>query len=151
MNIKGYELTDEIVIEIGRFAILWNCFERDFFNNKCCLKKINEIYKKLTISKDAQEKLANVLNKRRNCFRQLISYYVNIGLHPGNAHQAKREDSILMQEFIKQESEDSRCGCLLVIYRIRNNLMHGLKNIEELNGQLELFQAVNDVLESIKL
>lgn len=45
MNIKGYKLTDEIVIEIGRFAILWNCFERGFFNNKCCPKKINEIYK----------------------------------------------------------------------------------------------------------
>lgn len=92
-----------------------------------------------------------MLNERRNCFGHLITDYVNIGLHPSNAHQAKREDSILMQEFLKQESEDSRCGCLLVIYRIRNNLMHGLKDIEELNGQLELFQAVNDVLESIKL
>ena len=50
---------------------------------------------------------------------------------------------------MKQEEDDLRCGCLLVIYRIRNNLMHGLKCIEQLNDQFELFQAVNGVLESL--
>ena len=51
---------------------------------------------------------------------------------------------------MKQDSEDLRCGCLLVIHRLRNNLMHGLKLIEELNEQLTLFQAANEVLESIE-
>ena len=50
---------------------------------------------------------------------------------------------------MEQEEDDLRCGCLLVIYRIRNNLMHGLKCIEQLNDQLELFQTVNGVLESL--
>ena len=27
MKIKGYELKDKTVLEIGKFAILWNCFE----------------------------------------------------------------------------------------------------------------------------
>ena len=50
---------------------------------------------------------------------------------------------------MKQEGDDLRQGCLLVIFRIRNNLMHGLKCIEQLNDQLELFKAVNGVLESL--
>ena len=33
---------------------------------------------------------------------------------------------------------------------IRNNLLHGLKIISELNGQIELFKAINLVLENIK-
>lgn len=49
-----------------------------------------------------------------------------------------------------QTGDDLNCGCLLVIYRIRNNLMHGLKMVEELNNQLKLFKAVNGVLESIR-
>lgn len=150
MNIKGHELTDEIVVEIGRFAILWNCFERFIFTNECSPAKIKEIYKELSISKAMQEKFANVLNERRSWFGQLIPDYVDTGLYPGNARHAKEEDSELMQEFMKQEGEDLRCGCLLVIHRIRNNLMHGLKLIEELDGQIELFQAANDVLESIE-
>ena len=52
---------------------------------------------------------------------------------------------------MEQKGTDLNSGCLLVIYRIRNNLMHGLKMVEELNGQFELFQAVNGVLESIEM
>lgn len=54
-----------------------------------------------------------------------------------------------MEKFMEQKEEDVRCGCLLVIYRIRNNLMHGLKCIEQLNDQLKLFEAVNGVLETL--
>lgn len=35
MKIKGCELKNETVLEIGRFAILWNCFESEWCNNKC--------------------------------------------------------------------------------------------------------------------
>ena len=51
---------------------------------------------------------------------------------------------------MEQKGDNLNSGCLLAIYRIRNNLMHGLKMVEQLNDQFELFQAVNDVLESIK-
>ena len=42
------------------------------------------------------------------------------------------------------------CGCLLVIRRIRNNMMHGLKAVSELDKQIELFRSANEVLESIR-
>lgn len=68
-----------------------------------------------------------------------------------NARRTKDADDLLMKSFLEQNNGDVCCGCLLVIYRIRNNLMHGLKCIEELNDQFYLFEAVNDVLESIKV
>lgn len=36
------------------------------------------------------------------------------------------------------------------IYRIRCNMMHGLKIVKQLDNQYELFKAVNGVLESIR-
>ena len=33
MVIKGNRLDDQLVMEIGKFSILWNCFERFQCNN----------------------------------------------------------------------------------------------------------------------
>ncbi len=149
MKIKGENLNNELVVEIGRFAILWNCFERFQCNNFCNPKEIKKIAPFLHIDEKAQAKLAKVLNQRRSWFGQVIPEYVETGLYPGNARQNQTEDRLLMEKFLEQSEKDLRLGCLLVIYRIRNNLMHGLKCIEQLNDQLELFQAVNGVLESL--
>lgn len=149
MEIKGEKLNDELVMEIGKFSILWNCFERFQCNNFCTAKKIKEVYSLVSIDKDKQIKLAKVLNQRRAWFGQVIPEYVETGLYPGNAHQSQEEDRLLMEKFMEQKEDDLRCGCLLVIFRIRSNLMHGLKCVEQLNDQLELFKAVNGVLESL--
>ena len=150
MEIKGQKLNDEMVMEIGKFAILWNCFERFCCNNACNPAKIKEVASWVNVDNQKQSKLAEVLNQRRRWFGQVVSEYVETGLYPGNARQNQGKDRLLMEKFMEQCDEDLRPGCLLVIYRIRNNLMHGLKCIEQLNDQLELFQAVNGVLESIK-
>ena len=149
MKIKGENLNDELVVEIGKFSILWNCFERFYCHNSCNPRKITSVAFLINIDKDKQAELAKALNNRRSRFGQIIPDYVETGLHPGNARLSKEEDQRLMIEFMQQSGEDMRCGCLLVIHRIRNNLMHGLKCIEQLNDQLELFQAVNGVLESL--
>lgn len=39
MKIKGHELNDELVVEIGRFSVLWNCFERFQCDNFCSPSK----------------------------------------------------------------------------------------------------------------
>lgn len=150
MIIRGNKLTDETVMEIGRFTILWNCLERFVFDNNCSALKIKENYNDIFISEEAQRSLAAVLNERRGWFGQIISEYVDTGLYPGNAHRGNEDNSVLIQKFMEQGEGDLRCGCLLTIYRLRNNLMHGLKCVEDLDGQLELFRAVNNVLESIE-
>ena len=150
MIIKKNKLNDKLVMEIGKFSILWNCFERFQCDNFCDPGRIKKVAPLISIEKEKQSVLAAVLNKRRAWFGQVIPEYVETGLYPGNARQNRAEDRLLMEEFMEQRGEDLRCGCLLVIYRIRNNLMHGLKCIEQLNDQLELFRAVNGVLESVE-
>lgn len=149
MLIKGYDLQNETVLEIGKFSILWNCFEHNWCGNNCNSDKIKSIVKSLQFDMEKQAQFADVLNKRRNWFGQLETDYVRDSLHPSNARASTEDDMQIMLQFLAQEGDDLLCGCLLVIYRIRNNLMHGIKLLEELDGQIELFRAANDILENI--
>lgn len=150
MIINNVDLSNGLIIEIGKFAILWNCFERDFFNYRCNPHRIIHSYDNIYIDKDKQIFFANILNKRRLQFDFGIDEYVEEGLHPSNSNNSTSESTKLMKKFIEYPSEDNRCGCLLIILRLRNNFMHGLKDISELDEQIELFQAINSVLESVK-
>lgn len=149
MKIKGYNIQADTVREIGKFSILWNWFERFWCDNNCNPGKIKDIAKMIPVGYKQQAHLAEVLNQRRHWFGQLEMDYIIESLHPGNARASTEDDMAIMRQFMEQTGDDLTCGCLLVIYRIRNNLMHGMKLLEELNGQIELFHAANEVLESI--
>lgn len=72
--------------------------------------------------------------------------------YPDNARRTRTdaEERKVMEDFIDQKEGDTALGCLMTIYRIRCNMMHGLKIVEQLDDQYELFKAVNGVLESIR-
>ncbi len=150
MIIDNEIVSPKTIMEIGKFAILWNYFEDEYFNNECNPSKIKQIVPYLSINNDKQKHLADVLNNRRNIYGQDIPNYVDMSLHPNGARHGQLEDSWYMEEFLKQRGEHMDCGCILTIARIRNNMMHGLKGIGELDGQIELFKAVNEVLRTIK-
>lgn len=150
MEIKGWELKNETVLEIGRFAILWNCFERDWCNNNCNSSSIKQIIGFIQLDMKKQAILAGVLNERRCWFGQLELDYVEESLHPGNARKSSKGDVEIMRRFLEQSGDDLACGCLLVIHRIRNNLVHGLKALHQLDDQIELFRSANEVLESVR-
>ena len=76
MLIRGTELDDQLVVELGKFAILWNCFERFQCDKMCSSEKIRTIAPVLHIDKEKQAALAAVLNKRRSWFGQIIPEYV---------------------------------------------------------------------------
>lgn len=149
MLIKGYDLQEATVLEVGKFAILWNWFERYWCDNNCNPKKIKSITKIIPVDTERQAHLAEVLNKRRHWFGQLEMDYIRDSLHPGNAKASREEDMTVMRQFIEQSGDELTRGCLLVLHRIRNNLMHGMKLLEELDGQIELFRAATAVLESV--
>ena len=150
MIIKNMEFNDDVVSETGRFAILWNFFENNYFDNTCGDKKIVQKSKKLVADAEKLASFQQVLHERQNLQEKSVERYIADGLFPKNAQHKKPELDVFMKEFMKQEKELSLAGCLLIIYRIRNNLMHGLKDIRDLNEQLVLFRAASDVLESIR-
>lgn len=149
MIIKSNEINDNTIMELGKFTVLWNMFEENFCSNNCNTSKIKEVASEILLNDEAIKEFADVLNKRRGLFQQEIIDYIKTGLYPNGAHQGKDEDNEMMQQFMKQNGEYINYGCLLTINRIRNNLLHGLKCVSELDNQIELFKAVNKILESI--
>lgn len=149
MLIKGYNLQEATILEVGKFSILWNWFERSWCDNNCNPTKIKNIAKTIPVDMEKQAHLAEVLNKHRHWFGQLEMDYVRDSLHPGNARASSEDDMRIMRQFMEQTGDELNHGCLLVLYRIRNNLMHGMKLLEELDGQIELFRAATAVLESV--
>lgn len=160
MKIKGHDLKCETVKELGKFAVLWNLFEKDFCEKSCNPRKIIKICDSgfVAIDREVMQKLVLELNPSRfgNSINVLI-IYDGYGLYPKDAKQDNKTViyKAKMLKFLEEpfpENIDSGiyAGCLLVIERIRNNLMHGLKEIELLDYQLPLFCAVNAILENIR-
>ena len=150
MRIKGIDLQEETIFEVGKFAILWNWFERSWCRNNCNPKEIQKIANSIAIDAKKQALFAKILNERRYLFHQIVPEYVDISLHPPKARPSSDDDKEAMLQFMEQAGDKQTYGCLLILHRIRNNLMHGLKLLEELDGQVELFRAATAVLESME-
>ena len=152
MKIRDFELKNKTVLEIGKFAILWNWFEKEFCENNCNYSRLKNASENVRIDSKKQKELADVFEVRKYMFMQVTEEYVDTGLYPDNARMTRTdaEERKVMEDFIDQKEGDTTLGCLMTIYRIRCNMMHGLKIVEQLDDQYELFKAVNGVLESIR-
>lgn len=153
IKILNSQLSDEIVTEIGKFSILWAEFEKTL-GNKCSDELLLEQKNNVLIKDEILIKFNSSLHGRIEYFDEDVEAYTNYNLIPENAHRPRDKYIKLMKDFLNLDEfveKDWICGALLCIYRIRNNLLHGLKYIDELNGQLELFKSMNKVLENIRI
>lgn len=153
IKIQGSNLSDEIVKEIGKFTILWAEFEKEYCNNNCNDSLLVANKDSFIVDEDIIAKFNTNLHGRVEDFNEDIETYTNYNLIPNNAHRPKDEYIKIMRDFINLDElvkSDWICGALLCIHRIRNNLLHGLKILSELNYQVELFKSMNKVLENIR-
>lgn len=153
MNILGEELENKIVFEIGKFTILWEEFEKNYCSNNCNSKKILAFSLTISVDNKILKDFSKELHGRTEYFNEDIETYTNYNLIPQNAHRPKAKYIKIMRDFINLDELVNSywiCGALLCIYRIRNNLLHGLKELSELNGQIGLFKSMNKVLENIR-
>lgn len=151
MIIAKQKIKSSIVNEIGKFAILWSCFERYCCNNHCNSSILKNKSELISISDEKAKILHDTLKKRMEINNNNTNDYIQCGLYPKGSNQHSKDDELYMEQFINDSDKpnDNIIGCLLVIQRIRNNMMHGLKDIHGLEEQIDLFQAVNGVLENI--
>ena len=135
-------ISEQTVLEIGRFAILWNIFEKEVCRTHCS----ETILLSLTYTSNKEWRdLANIFNQRASLLTCDIEQYVRSKLSLGHGAQHKEE----IIRFIDSMGESYLTGGLLAIYRIRNNMFHGLKDYRDLDNQLELFRCINRVLKKL--
>lgn len=142
-NIKNID--SETLATIGKFTILWHQFEKEYFNNYFKYEKIDNVIKSknLHITTDKLVKLKE----------KVISRYIDRTRSYGcekNAHIKKglKEE---IDKFTDSNTPPTFLSTICVIYRIRCNLCHGLKDVKDLNNQKDLFEAINDIFLNIEI
>lgn len=157
MKLYLSSIDKKTINEIGKFSILWAMFEK-----KCCSVKVGcnnfnynvlcDVFNKIELDSISVNLLREEIIDRMNNVRKTnIDEYIDKYLHPDgsiNSGKAMRTD---IKDFINNEGENINRGCLTLIYRIRNNLLHGLKGEYELNSQYKMFLSINKVLETLEI
>lgn len=150
MKILGKELNNELVLEIGKFTILWAEFEKEYCRKNCSSNAIWEFANDFIVNEDILKDLCKKIKGRIDNLGLNKFEYVNYSLIPEGAIKPSQADLKTIKDFINFSGKNLLAGAFLCIYRIRNNLLHGLKILSELNEQIELFKSMNKVLENIR-
>ena len=137
-------VSEQVVLEIGKFVILWNIFEKERCGTHCTETTLLNLNLEYEPNKEWRD-LANIFNQRASLLTCNIEQYVRTKLSLGHGAQHKEE----IIRFIDSMGESYLTGGLLAIYRIRNNMFHGLKDYRDLDNQLELFCCINRVLKKL--
>jgi len=143
IEVYNGSLSSDTVIEIGKFTILWGLFEKEKCGNDCNVDKLAQIVRN---KEDNQhwKALAMVLKSRLDARGCGIDDYVNSYLSHGKG--MKEIEKVCVKDFINNNGEKCLVGGLIAVYRIRNNMFHGLKEWICLNEQIKLFKGINEFL-----
>lgn len=140
-------------MNIGEFTILWAHFELLYFNNYCKAGLIKSKVKNnhFNLNKEIIDKCKELKNE---LLKSLYISNTNISteiihekLYSHEYNKTYTEiDTVLTQDTTDKEL---LIGMLLVLYRLRNNMFHGLKDCYTINSQNKLFIKCNELLDAL--
>lgn len=149
MNIYGYEIANEVVAEVGKFTILWNLFEDRFLSNMT----LWNICRTITYDHNYGEDMRLFMVAQSHFYENLDSFIDHFVFTNRAIYQASDNQRRVIRAFLNNDlsvsATDRFYGCMILIKRFRNNLMHGIKSPECLIDQLIVFQDINGLLESL--
>ncbi|MDO9511345.1 MAG: hypothetical protein Q7J34_06280 [Bacteroidales bacterium] len=138
-NKFGTDYSAEELNEIKDFTLLWNIFENTIFNAEFSINILEQ---------EIANRNPNIENFQI-CFDYFQNRYVNNN-QIGNRFQFlnfRRNDR---EQFVRDvllgsiTTDDEKILAIgIIIYRLRNNLFHGIKDYRYLNGQVENFSHAN--------
>lgn len=144
--LERYRIKDDMIKSVGEFSILWCQFEQCFFDADATTNKLQ----KWAESKDCDKELIAQCEKVKDA---TIEYMPEISKKAiqerifSEKNHGTLEQRNIIYDFLTKET--TLIGCILYIYRIRNNFFHGLKDIYRLNDQNEMFVQINTLLNRI--
>jgi hypothetical protein len=131
------QLKPETIEVISNFTLLWSFFEGALCNRRASVKAFEDLAKKIAQYATNVEKLEGievVLAFWR--FRYWTGSEFNGRFKGLEFRQGDRQD--IVEAVLRKEKRDFNSQLLavmIIVYRLRNNLFHGLKTIDMLNDQ----------------
>lgn len=146
--LKTYTIDEESLEIIKWFLILWNLFERDLCQRQANFSIINKAVSGIQLEFDDR-----LINDIFSHFREIYvsDGKVNRQFESLKFFRVKKEIKNFTVEILENKNGEpsklDKLSCVFhIIYRHRNNLFHGEKQIVDLSFQIKKFEKINEVL-----
>jgi hypothetical protein len=141
----GTDFTEEQLINVKDFSLLWNIFENLVCGNNCNVNRLDERLNPVEFQiVDFQENFEYFKD------RYTENGTTNARFEHLNFRNGDRKEFVA-NVLLGNENETSAkvLALTIIVYRFRNNLFHGLKNFMQIDQQEENFRNANQVIKSI--
>jgi len=147
-SIKKYNVNRQTITELGKFTLLWNIFEKEYFDKKCKACKVKNY--KYPISKNLEKKCNEFINVLHS-YLGTCKNTINREIIKETLFDNSDEYHVEIENVLKNDcfGQDLIIGTVFILLRIRNNLFHGIKQCLTINNQLQLFNSANIVLNTL--
>ena len=155
--------TEQKIKSVLRFAIFWNLLEADpWFKDWVSLWKLENSDLHTRIINNLSEEEKSSLNYCIFFFSERYHIWNDYNLGCRDYENSKwgeyqeklqeikeEQDETTKQQLIQNNLKEYLKICLFIVYRLRNNLFHGIKQLSDLSQQNKLFNVVNRFLSLI--
>jgi len=149
----GMCLTSEATAAVANFTMMWSLFEGIACGNHANVRQ----FEKLAAALSNATVPPDVLNSIDDCLAFWTSRYrapegfadTFIGLYFRNNDRKEVVEKVLLGQ--RESPSDKLLALMLIVYRLRNNLFHGLKTIEMLNDQVHNLNTASRCLGALMI
>lgn len=136
--------TEVDLLSVKDFSLIWNVFENVVCQNNFSIARTEEgIKNKIIDSTEFNSYLKYFKNRYVSnvTFTDRFQY-----LHFRNNDRRNLVEDVLLGN--NTDNNDIILALIIIVYRYRNNLFHGIKRIQEIDQQRENFENANGVLKT---
>ncbi|MFD1711380.1 hypothetical protein FVQ98_18535 [Ottowia sp. GY511] len=133
----GVHITAETQTAVSNFTTMWNFFESALCENRASVAAFEKLMSRCqpdAFPKDIAHTLVECITFWRFRYRTPHGF----GDRFSNLHFRKSDRRDLVESVLSSDTApaaDELLALMIIVYRIRNNLFHGLKSFEKLNEQ----------------
>jgi hypothetical protein len=141
----GYEAVESV----RNFTLIWNMFEAIACNKMVTIKAIEDFVSELHYRKplrvdDFTFFLKFVSDRYIDDKNEIKPRFYNLNFRRGDRNAQELVENVLKKNLTDVESVAK--ALLFITFRLRNNLLHGEKNIVTLDTQEEYFKLANQLI-----
>jgi hypothetical protein len=151
---NGVELKSEGIDRVRNFSLIWNLFETFACNKYADINSITAAVETINSRQQIQYELVS------EHLQYFADRYFNVDgsqkdIFNGLNFRSSRTDQVAKQAVIKvltkveSNPKEILKALLYILFRFRNNLFHGEKEVVKLNGQIDNFIVANDLLTKV--
>jgi len=138
----GSNLTDENILHIRDFSLMWNIFERITCNQNFNIQRINQLIVDNNIPFSEFEEELYYFKQRYVSNGNLNYRFHHLNLRNGDRPLVVQQ--VLLG--VNTNNIEKILTCIIIVYRFRNNLFHGIKDIQRIDEQRNNFIVANNIM-----